>query len=240
MPEEIVQDQTTETEVVADSTETEIESQTTETAEVKETPTQTTKPVQTPEERARFAERKRMMERPEYKLAERLGKQYGLTPEQMLQQLEERDRQAQLEKETQRLQASPELVQELQEIRNFKTELQKEKFANELAQQEQSLRSKYPTLSDDQLDDVYNTLSENPNLSLEKAFRLTEHYDNILAQSKTQAEQDALAKITGKSQNQPIKPTGTASSGLETDIWSMDSEAFNKYKQDQLRKARQG
>jgi hypothetical protein len=227
--EDQVLDQQTDTTVVDDVQQTD----TSVTGDV------SNKPVQTPEERARFAERRRMMESPEYKLAKSLADHYGTTPEQMLQQLSERQRQELLQKEAQRLQASPELTKEIQEIRGIKTELQRQKWEAEMSRQEESLKGKFK-LTDEQVGDAYEMVAQNPALSLEQAFRLTDHYDNILAQSRTDAEQAALAQVTRRGQTQPNIPQGTTTSGQPTGIWDMSKEAFDKLKKDSLRQARQG
>jgi len=209
------------------------------------------KPVQSPEENARFAEQRRqrqlqqMLENmPEYQLAKQLSDLYGLTPEQLLEKVKEE----QIRKQAKEQNVPVEFLREQMRIKeeNMRThqellELKVKLWKSEMDRQSADIKKQYPVLSDEDIQQarlyILETL-KNPDIPLEQAvFAL--HGKKIAESIKNLSKQDALAEVSGRKRNSVVNtPTGKSSKAVVlTDEeryfakqFGMTEEEYAKYK----------
>jgi len=171
------------------------------------------KKVQTPEENARFAEQRRQRqlqaeierlkaESPEFKLAQRLSELYGVTPDVLLQQIE----QEVVRKEAERRGVPPEIIQAEREreqrIKQLESQLlvmQFENWKSRVDAEGERLKKELPYLSDDDIVAAKEYLLKTGNLngSLEEAVYAL-HGKKIAEAIREAARQEALAEISGR------------------------------------------
>jgi len=209
------------------------------------------KPVQSPEENARFAEQRRqrqlqqMLENmPEYQLAKQLSDLYGLTPEQLLEKVKEE----QIRKQAKEQNVPIEFLREQQRIKeeNMRThqelmELKVKLWKSEMDRQSADIKKQYPVLSDEDIQQARLYILEtlrNPDIPLEQAvFAL--HGKKIAESIKNLSKQDALAEVSGRKRNSVVNtPTGKSNKAVVlTDEeryfakqFGMTEEEYAKYK----------
>lgn len=195
-----------------------------------------TKQVQSSEENAYFAELRRQKQNeekyraelqsqfeqsPEYKMAQMLSSEYGLTTQELLEQMQ----QASLEKEAEKQGVPVEYLQRVQESerrqQELESKLQKMEFESwyngKLAEKE-ALKNKFNgIISDEEIDQAMMFVLEdlrNTNISLDKAVRLV-HGDKIESELKRIAKQEALAEISGRKQS-PLARQSSKTTVTET------------------------
>lgn len=180
------------------------------------------KKVQSPEENARFAEMRRRQQAeaeferqrqstPEYQIAKMLADRYGVSVEQMQQQLQENQLREQAQREgvpveyLKRQQAMEQ--QMLEQQRQFQM-LQYKAWENRITAEKQQIKQAYPYLEDTDIEQAVNHLFDirNTELPLEQAV-FAVHGKKIADAIKEQARQDALAEISGRTKS-PIIPQG--------------------------------
>jgi hypothetical protein len=181
------------------------------------------KKTQTPEENAKFAEmrrqqqmeqqiQERVQQTPEYQIAKMLADRYGKTPDQMLNELRESALAEQAEKQgvpIEVLKRQQESERQQQELRQEIDRMKFESWKNRVDREKQSIKNEFPMLSDDDLQKSVEhmlTVIRNPEIPLEEAVYAV-HGRKIAQALKEQAEQDALAKISGRTPS-PLKPQG--------------------------------
>lgn len=209
------------------------------------------KPVQSPEENARFAEQRRqrqlqqMLENmPEYQLAKQLSDLYGLTPEQLLEKVKEE----QIRKQAKEQNIPIEFLREQMRIKeeNMRThqelmELKVKLWKSEMDRQSADIKKQYPVLSDEDIQQARLYILEtlrNPDIPLEQAvFAL--HGKKIAESIKNLSKQDALAEVSGRKRNSVVNtPTGKSNKAVVlTDEeryfakqFGMTEEEYAKYK----------
>ena len=209
------------------------------------------KPVQSPEENARFAEQRRqrqlqqMLENmPEYQLAKQLSDLYGLTPEQLLEKVKEE----QIRKQAKEQNVPVEFLREQMRIKeeNMRThqelmELKVKLWKSEMDRQSADIKKQYPVLSDEDIQQARLYILEtlrNPDIPLEQAvFAL--HGKKIAESIKNLSKQDALAEVSGRKRNSVVNtPTGKSNKAVVlTDEeryfakqFGMTEEEYAKYK----------
>lgn len=185
------------------------------------------KPVQSPEENARFAEQRRqrqlqqMLENmPEYQLAKQLSDLYGLTPEQLLEKVKEE----QIRKQAKEQNIPIEFLREQMRIKeeNMRThqelmELKVKLWKSEMDRQSADIKKQYPVLSDEDIQQARLYILEtlrNPDIPLEQAvFAL--HGKKIAESIKNLSKQDALAEVSGRKRNSVVNtPTGKSNKAV--------------------------
>lgn len=186
------------------------------------------KRVQTPEENARFAEmrrqqqfQERLQQTAEYRLAKMLADQYGLTPEQMLQQLEEQ----RMEQEAKERNIPVELIKEREALRKEQEQMRQQllqiQFQGWKARidaEAQTVKQNYPMLSDEEIDiakQAILTQFRNVDMPLETAV-LAVHGQKIIESLREMTRQEALAEITGRSKKSPLPIKGSKPPQTET------------------------
>lgn len=190
-------------------------------------PSEPQKPVQTPEDNARFAEQRRqqqleerarqlaeerLKQSPEYQLAELVKQQTGLPLDQALKQIQ----QAALQRQAEAQGVPVEVLQRIQEAENraqtVEQQLQQVQFnawMQRIEAERSSLKAKYGFLEDADLDTAREhmlTVMRNPEIPLEQALMAT-HGQKIVDHYREQARQEALAEISGRKPS-PLSPQG--------------------------------
>lgn len=189
------------------------------------------KKVQTPEENARFAamRRKQEMEQkiqaelerlrnesPEFQLAKQLSEMYGVTPEEMLQQV----RESQLQQEAQEKGVPIEFLRErlLQQERLTQLEqelnrLRFEQWQSRIEADTLRLKQEYPMLTDEDMHEAVNyilNVAQNVNLPLEQAVYAI-HGKKIVDSLTNARLQEKLAAESGRKKS-PIVPKSSQTS----------------------------
>jgi hypothetical protein len=192
------------------------------------------KPVQTPEENARFAEMRRqqqaaeraqrefeqqLQQRPEYQMAKMLEEMYGMPADQLMEQL----KQAQLEKEAQEKGVPVEYLRQIQDMQMQQQELQNQlermKFDNwykRMEQESQQLLEEYKMLNYDDINAAMSFSLQRFGISdmplSQAVFAL--HGDKIVSELKKQARQEALAEQSGRKRS-ALPPQGVTKQGVQ-------------------------
>lgn len=220
-------------------------------------------PTQTPEERKRFAAERRqreMQERvdaevqrklqeqlqqsPEIQLANQLSEIYGIPPEQMLAQLREQ----RLQQEAERQQVPVEVLREQERLRTENQQTQQQLVRmqfdmwNQRTDQEgQAIIKQYPGLTQADIAQAKSYMLDvlrNPNVPLQQAV-MALHGDKIMKSMSNQAENEALAKVSGRKPS-PLPPQGgkpSPTTGLTEEEryiakqLKMSEEDYLKYKE---------
>lgn len=200
-----------------------------------ETEAPTAKPKQSPEENAKFAEQRRQQqiqervqaeiqkirqEDPAFKTAQLLEQMYGKPIDQIQQELHE----AQLIREAQQRGVPVELLreqqqqkQELDATRQQMIQLQFTMWRTRVENEKAALKSEYPMLSDDDLQQatsyILDTL-KNPEIPLAQAVHAL-HGQKIVQAIRDNERNEALAKVSGRGKS-PLPPQGGKSSPTNT------------------------
>jgi len=226
-------------------------------AEEEETPAEeelpseeeSTKPQQTSEENARFAEQRRqrqldeqLKQTAEYKLAKQLEDMYGMPVDQLMKQIED----AKLQEEAKSQNIPVEVLRRQQETQNQlnaqKDEVAQLKFQlwdSRMKVEEQSLKNTYSMLTDQDLLDARMHLLESGQVDapLERAVKYL-HSDKIMKAEIEKAKQEWLAEQSGRKKS-PVaiqggkpKQTGslTAEEAAVAKAMGISEEDYLKYK----------
>ncbi len=192
------------------------------------------KKVQTPEENAFYAEKRRqqqalekqqeldrlaqerLKQSPEYQVAQMLAAQYGLTPEQMQQQLQQVQLQKEAEKQGVPVEFLKQREEDLNRIRQMEEKLKRTEFENWYGKQQQEasrLQEQYKGVIteaeiNESLSFMLNDL-KTTNIPLEQVVRM-KHGAKIEQHLINMAKQEALAEISGRKPS-PLAPQGVKS-----------------------------
>lgn len=203
-----------------------------------ETTEEPEKPTQTPEENAFYAEQRRqkqalekqqeidrmleerMKQSPEYQVAQALAKQYGLTPEQMQQQLKEAELKREADQQGVPMEFLKQREADLQRIQAMEAKLTRTEFENWYSKQQseaQKLQDQYKgVITEAEINEslvfMLNDL-KNTNIPLEAVVRM-KHGAKIEQHLMNLAKQEALAEISGRKPS-PLAPQGGKSSQAE-------------------------
>jgi hypothetical protein len=180
------------------------------------------KPKQSDEENARFAEmrrqqqldkqlQERMQQTPEYRVAQMLAQRYGVTTEQMLQQLE--DEQLKQEAKTQNvpvefLRQRQEDLKRVESVQAELNQLRFESWKSRVDREAEAAKQSLPLLTDDDIQQsIQFMLRTNPDVPLEEAIYAV-HGRKIADSIREQAKQEALAELSGRTSNSPLPMKG--------------------------------
>lgn len=193
------------------------------------------KKVQTPDENAKFAEQRRQQqleqrvqqelerlkqEAPEFKMAQTLSQMYGKPVDQIFAELQ----QAALQKQAQEQGVPVEVLKQIQDTTSRSAQLEQQlnqmrfdSWKNRVDSEATTLQSKYPMLSQDDMNQSQEYLLDtlrNPDFPLERAvFAL--HGEKIATGLREIAKQEALAEISGRGKS-PLPPQGGKPSPTDT------------------------
>jgi hypothetical protein len=180
---------------------------------------------QSKEDNAKFAARRRQQEleqkvqeelknSAEYKLAQKLAKQFGKPIDQILVELEEAD----IQQEAEQRQTSPEQIRREREANSRADQLEQQinelKFQNwqtQIKSDGQAIMSEYTMLKQadiDQAVDYILNVAKNVELPLEDAV-FAVHGKKIAKAMATQKVQDDLANQSGRKRKIPLSPTNS-------------------------------
>jgi hypothetical protein len=186
--------------------------------------TEEEKKVQTPEENRKFAEQRRqqelekrvqeelnkkLQESPEMQVARMLADQFGVTPQQMLEQIQLGMLQEQnpdvapevIQRQFEQTQKTSQLEQQL-------AELQTQLWERDIRLQGQELQKEYPILTNDDLAATFDYMRDtlgNTNIPLKQAV-MAVHGEKIIEYQTTQARNELLAEKSGR--KSPLTPQG--------------------------------
>lgn len=162
-----------------------------------------------------FARMRRAMEQQfqnsyEYRLAQKMAERYGMTPEQLMQKLEE----AELAQQAQQMQVSPEVLRQQQYLQQRLEQLEQERAAERIKSEIAQFRSKqeYANVTDDELGVALQFLGQMhragmKDFTLEQAFKATNpNYESYLREQIRQQVVQEYAQ-NGKA---PLPPKGGA------------------------------
>lgn len=197
---------------------------------------------QTPEQNAYFAELRRQREAqqrafeeqqriealrqqmPEVQLANMLAQEYGVTPEVMLQRIQ----QERIAKEAQQRGITPQqlmferqqqefAMRQQQMLQQQQQLLQVQSLVSRLEREGMEVRSKYPTLTPDDLTEavIYGHQNNALHLPLESLVRMR-HADKLYAVDANTMRQEALAQVSGRMTSGIKPPQGKAPSSATT------------------------
>jgi hypothetical protein len=250
------EEQTEETkETEEEKTTEETEEETDETDKEESTEEQPEKKVQTPEENRKFAEQrrqqelerrvqeelnKRLQESPEMQLAKTMAEQFGVTPQEMLKQIQLGQLQEQNpDVPVEQLQQQMEKDQQTTQMQEQLAEAQFKLWQLEVKQEASQLQKQFPVLTDDDLqatmDYMLGTLGTT-NIPLKQAV-MAVHGEKILEYQTTQARNEILAEKSGRKSS--IAPQGVKSSPAPTlsadekqiaKLMGISEEDYLKYK----------
>jgi DNA primase len=201
--------------------------------------------VQSAEDNARFAEERRQkiveervqqelsrlkQQDPEYQVAQRLANIYGITPQEMLQRIQD----AEIEKQSEESGIPIDALKQIQELKQSQQELEKRVIQNDykdwqkrITQEAESIQAQYPMLTED---DVYEArlhlleVIKNPDMPLEQSiFAL--HGKKIAESFKDSQRNEVLAEMSGRKKS-PLPPQGSKTTG--SPILSEEERFFAK------------
>lgn len=177
---------------------------------------------QSAEENARFAEMRRqqqleqqvqdrMKQSPEYQIAQMLAQRYGVSTDQMLNQLKENALAEQAQKQgvpIEYLRRQQELEDRIRQQELQFQEVQFERWKTRVDGEMKTVKTDYPMLDDNDLKQAVDYMFQvgNTDLPLDQAV-FAVHGKKIATALKEQAEQDALATVSGRKPS-PLKPQG--------------------------------
>jgi hypothetical protein len=216
--------------------------------------------VQSKEENAKFAAKRRQQElerrvqaeldklkqeSPEFKLAQQLSKQFGKSPEEIMAEMaeEELKREAEATKiPIDRLRKERETESKVSQLEAQLNELRYQAWQTQIDADKQALQTKYSMLSDDDMDaavDYILTTVQNVDVPLEQAVYAI-HGQKIIEALAEQKIQDNLAKEGGRKRKTPLTPTNnskpskvtklTADEQYAAKVFGMTDEEYEKYK----------
>lgn len=159
-------------------------------------------------------------------LANRL-KYLGYDPNEVLQQFDAELQAMQQEAERQRATqygVSPELLQEIQRLKEMNEQLMLAEARRRIEAEEQQLKQMYQDY-DNYVDQIYE-IARQKGLSLKEAYILASYEDKI-KQAQLQAEQQALADVMGRSQKQ-VQSTAIGQPPATKNAWDLGKKDFAK------------
>lgn len=202
------------------------------------------KPVQTPEENARFAEMRREQqlqarvqaelerlkrESPEYQLMQMLQQQHGIPAEEILRQAKE----AQLQRESQERNVPIEMLRQRQEMENRMQQLEQQlqqqrvtQFQTRIEAEAKDLQQSFPNLTQDQLTGAVNAMLNeyrNPDIPLREVV-MAKYGTELLAGQREALRNEILAELAGRTGTAPIPPAGTKSTPSASPVAGLTPE----------------
>jgi hypothetical protein len=223
---------TEETETTEETKVEETEEETEKTEESDKTEEESTeeqsdKKVQSAEENRKFAEQrrqqelekrvqeelnKRLQDNPEVKLAKMMAEQFGVTPEQMLQQiqlgqLQEQNPEIPVEILQQQMESQQQTASMQEQVANLQYQL----WEKDVKLQATDIQKQFPVLTDDDMQATMDYMLETlgtTNIPLKQAV-MAIHGDKIIEYQTTQARNEILAEKSGRKSS--IAPQGVKS-----------------------------
>lgn len=183
---------------------------------------------QSKEDNAKFAARRRQQEldarvqeqlknSPEYKIAQKLAKQFGKPIDQILTELDDAD----IQEEAEKRQVTPETVRREREtieradrLEQENSQLKFQYWQNQIQQDTTKLLTEYPMLNQVDMDkavDYILNVAKNVELPLEDAM-FAVHGKKITKAMAKQTVQDDLATQSGRKRKTPLVPNNSKSS----------------------------
>jgi hypothetical protein len=216
--------------------------------------------VQSKEDNAKFAAKRRQQElesrvqaeldklkqeSPEFKLAQQLSKQFGKSPEEIMVEMEEEDlkREAEATKiPIERLRQERETADRVNLLESQLNDLRYQAWQTQINSDKQALQTKYPMLTGEDMDNAVDyilTTLKNVEVPLEQAV-YSLHGQKIIEALADQKVQENLAKESGRKKKTPLSPNTTKKSQklieLSADekyaakVFGMTDEEYSKYK----------
>jgi hypothetical protein len=216
--------------------------------------------VQSKEDNAKFAAKRRQQElesrvqaeldklkqeSPEFKLAQQLSKQFGKSPEEIMVEMQEEDlkREAEATKiPIERLRQERETADKVNLLETQLNELRYQAWQTQINSDKQALQTKYPMLTGEDMDNAVDyilTTLKNVEVPLEQAV-YSLHGQKIIEALADQKVQENLAKESGRKKKTPLSPNTTKKSQklieLSADekyaakVFGMTDEEYSKYK----------
>ena len=189
---------------------------------------------QSKEENAKFAARRRQQEledrvqeqlknSPEYKLAQKLAKQFGKPIDQILVELEEAD----IQQEAEERKVTPEQIRRERERDSRADQLEQEinrlkfeSWQNQIKLESKDIMGEYKMLTQDDIDtavDYILNVAKNVELPLEDAV-FAVHGKKIAKAMAKQTAQEDLAKESGRKRKTPLAPTNGRSNRTKQEL----------------------
>jgi hypothetical protein len=182
-------------------------------------------PPQTPEQNAAFAQKRREAEEakrledarkasPEYKALERLAGILGQPVDAVAAELEQRALAMEAQRRNVPIEVLQQMNQQQEQITQLQTDNQQKEFKdwqNRIEKESTDLKTLYPFLTDEDMTNATVHLvnnMRNVELPLSQAVWAL-HGDKMATAMKQQAEQEALAKISGRKADGQVPPSGT-------------------------------
>lgn len=187
---------------------------------------------QSKEDNAKFAARRRQQEleqkvqeeiknTPEYKLAQKLAKQFGKPIDQILEELEEAD----IQQEAEERKTSPEQIRREREANSRADQLEQQinelkfnQWQTQIKNDTTSILSEYKMLTQEDIDksvDYILNVAKNVELPLEDAV-FAVHGKKIAKAMAKQTIQDDLANQSGRKRKTPLSPTNSKPSSAKS------------------------
>jgi hypothetical protein len=217
--------------------------------------------VQSKEDNAKFAAKRRQQElearvqaeldrlkqeSPEFKLAEKLSKQFGKSPEEIMAEIQEEELKREAEATNipiERLRQERETADKVNQLEAQLNELRYQSWQTQINADKQALQTKFPMLTGEDMDNAVDyilTTVQNVDVPLEQAVYAI-HGQKIIEALADQKVQENLAKESGRKKKTPLAPnttnksqklsTLTADEKYAAKVFGMTDEEYEKYKE---------